>query len=102
MPFEHEDSCVQTRQKTLLVDQAVWTVAELLSAHTERAMLDAHLGPKEWMCRTLITLDDLGYAERSTDENGNLVFKSAPKLLAEVGQKAGELQVRGYIFSGQP
>jgi hypothetical protein len=94
-----DTSFVLKSNKTILVDQAVWTAAELIAAHTTRSMLDAHIGPKEWMCRALLALDTLGYAERSTDENGNLIFKSTPTLLTDARLKAGELHDRRHFFS---
>jgi hypothetical protein len=91
-----DTSFVLRPSKTILVDQAVWTLAELLAALTAR---NTDIGPKEWMCRTLLALDILGYVERSTDEGGNLIFRSTPELLADAGQKAGELHDRRYFFS---
>jgi hypothetical protein len=96
-----DTSFVLKPNKTLFVDQEVWILAEIIAAHTTRGMLDAHLGPKEWICRILLALHDFGYAECSTDEDGNLIFKSTPTLLADAKQKTDKLRDRRYFFSGQ-
>ena len=88
--------------KTILADEPVWTTAELIAAHTTSGMLEADVGPKEWICRALLVLNTFGYAELSTDENSNLVFKSRPTLLAKAGQNPGELHDRRYFFSDGP
>jgi hypothetical protein len=85
--------------KTIVVDEAVWTLAELIAALTTQGKLEAPVGPKEWICWTLLALNTLGYTEHSTDERGNLVFKSTPALLADRGQKSNELYDRQYFFS---
>jgi hypothetical protein len=85
--------------KTILVDEAVWTLAQLIAALTTQGKLEPPVGPKEWICWTLSALNTLGYTEHSTDERGNLVFKSTPALLADRGQKSNELYDRKYFFS---
>jgi hypothetical protein len=93
-----DTSFVLKTNKTILVDEAVWTLAEVIAALTTQGKLEVPVGPKEWICWTLSTLSTLGYAEHSTDERGNLVFKSTPALLADRGQKSNELYDRKYFF----
>jgi hypothetical protein len=94
-----DSSFVLASNRTIFADQAAWAFAEVAAAHTRRGMLDAHLGPKKWICCILLILHELGYAERSIDEGGNLIFKSTPKLLATAGQNSGELHDRRSFFS---
>lgn len=94
-----DTSFVLKANKTIFVDEAVWTFAEITAALTTRGMLDARVGPKVWICWTLSALNAAGFADQSADGNGNLVFRSTPTLLADRGQASNELFDRKYFFS---
>jgi hypothetical protein len=85
--------------KTILVDEAVWTSAEIIAACTARGMRDAHVGPKKWIFWTLGLLIAEGFAQRSIDENGNAVFKSTPALVEDGRRQSVKLYDRRYFFS---
>src|SRR4051812_5159138 len=93
-----DTSLVFKANKTIFVDETVWTFAEIIAALTTQGMLDAHVGPKQWICWTLSTLNALGLADQSIDDNGNLVFKSTLTLLADGRQASNELYDRRYFF----
>jgi hypothetical protein len=85
--------------KTILVDEALWTFAEIIAAGTAQGMRDAHVGPKVWICWILGTLTAEGFAERSIDKNGNCVFKSTPELVEDDRHRSVKLYDRRYFFS---
>jgi hypothetical protein len=85
----------QGRRK-LLVEEALWECVETLLDHAVEP--EDEQGLKEWATRSLGALEELGYAVRNLDEDGNLIFRASAKLLAETGKELGPLQWRGYCL----
>jgi hypothetical protein len=98
MKYDLSPMYLQGRKK-LLIEETLWGCVETLLDHAYEIEPEDQQGLKEWATRSLVALEELGYAVRDVDEDGNLIFCASPKLLAETGTRLGSLQWRGWSLA---
>jgi hypothetical protein len=84
----YSEHLMRQPKKKLFVEQALWECIGEMAAHGDLSRFD---DKEDFIGRSLLALEHLGYAISGKDTDGNLTFQSTPKLLSETGKSPGPL-----------